>query len=154
MVLCTHRWKVSPPYLYSELDIFSIQFWVFLDKIQHPMPFIPRPFNLISTRTKGVATKILHTEPKWGTQLPRRKRCVWMQEVLWKGAETKLPALLASIRTFPLCFTDWPVRSTSTSQPIRSPWQLLETYTLSRTREHWSSGRSSKFLRVPKASLQ
>lgn len=64
MALCTHRWKVSPPYLYSELDIFSIQFWVFWDKIQHPMPFIPPLFNLISRRTKGVATRRLHTEPK------------------------------------------------------------------------------------------
>lgn len=80
MALCTHRWKVSLPYLYSELDIFSIQFWVFWDKIQHPMPFIPPLFNLISRRTKGVATRRLHTEPKWGTQLRR------MQEVLWKRA--------------------------------------------------------------------
>lgn len=59
-----------------------------------------------------------------------------------EGAGTQLPALLVSIRTFPLCFTEGPVLSTSTSQPIRSPWQRLETSTLSCTHENTEAQRN------------
>lgn len=37
------------------------------------MPFTPLLFNLNSRRTKGIATRRLHAEPKCGMQPARRK---------------------------------------------------------------------------------